>query len=1062
MQKKYVIEDFHKNSNFASFLPGVAGLKGIPMWVFYVNRGQAIASFGIESKDNSIMEFFPANKSYQQVSSVGFRTFIKKTTGSKNEIVEPFSQNSLRNSATSMSIGMNELVIREVNPVNGIQTTITYFTIPNDNIAALARRVSLKNISPDKIVGEYLDGMPVVIPFGVNNFFMKEMANTAVAWMGVTNYENKIPYYKIHSSIEDKPEVEEFEAGNFYLTTEHRQGNDILLSAIIDPKIIFEYDNSFTFPYGLDNHNLSDLFERKQNSLGQLPCGFFGNKFNLEPGETLNYSSIIGNIDDVKFLNMRQDELKSDSYFTQKHAEAIRLTDALTSTMETKTSDENFNLYCRQNYLDNLLRGGKPIIFNGKERDIVYYIYSRKHGDLERDYNFFKLAAEYYSQGNGNFRDVNQNRRSDLLLNPSVGDYLIRTFMNFIQIDGNNPLVIKGATLSIAEINDLESILNEVSEQENKEKLKELLSDDFTLGKLLKLIENYSISLNSDVDEFISLVLSKSVQNSDADFGEGYWIDHWTYNLDLMDKYLTIFPDKVEELFYSTKDYTFFDNYAFVEPRSERYVMVQGKIRQLHSIHEDEKKKELIDSRKSNKNLLHTNDRIIYKTDLFSKLIHLSVLKFCTIDSFGMGIEMESEKPGWYDALNGLPGMFGSSMSETVELQRLLKLILSINGKYKRNAKLPTEFYELFKSVQDTLSNEVSAFERWDLLNSAKEKFRSKVTYSIQGDEKELSADDVNNLAEKMLAVVAEGIKNAEAVNNNILPTYFYYDAENYEIQTNSAGEELVNEKRQKKVKINKFKQTPLPLFLEGVVKSLKSKNVEDAKVLLTKVKTTGLYDKKLKMYKVNASLLSMPHSIGRTRAFTPGWLENESIFLHMHYKFVLAMLKSGLYTDFLNEMRDVLVPFFKREVYGRSILENSSFIASSVHPDESIHGKGFVARLSGSTAEFIEIWFLMFVGKSPFSLDESGNLQFKLSPTLPFWLFNGNSGVSFRLFDNIEVIYKNNTGKDVFPGSGSKIAKYEIYNGESVEEIDSDYVDQNFAIQIRDRKVDKIIATIE
>ena len=59
------------------------------------------------------------------------------------------------------------------------------------------------------------------------------------------------------------------------------------------------------------------------------------------------------------------------------------------------------------------------------ERPSVYHIYSRKHGDLERDYNDFYVAAEPYSQGNGNYRDVNQNRRCDVWFNPQVGAFNI-------------------------------------------------------------------------------------------------------------------------------------------------------------------------------------------------------------------------------------------------------------------------------------------------------------------------------------------------------------------------------------------------------------------------------------------------------------------------------------------------------------------------------------------------------------------------------------------------------------------------------------------------------------
>ena len=85
--ERFIIEDYPSQKPFSSFLPGIAGLYGIPMWVFYTNRAQAIAGFGVESKDSPIMEFQPANKAYQTTAYTGFRTFI--TTG--NDYYEPFS-----------------------------------------------------------------------------------------------------------------------------------------------------------------------------------------------------------------------------------------------------------------------------------------------------------------------------------------------------------------------------------------------------------------------------------------------------------------------------------------------------------------------------------------------------------------------------------------------------------------------------------------------------------------------------------------------------------------------------------------------------------------------------------------------------------------------------------------------------------------------------------------------------------------------------------------------------------------------------------------------------------
>lgn len=94
--------------------------------------------------------------------------------------------------------------------------------------------------------------------------------------------------------------------------------------------------------------------------------------------------------------------------------------------------------------MDNLLRGGFPLTLGQKEKK-TYHIFSRKHGDLERDYNDFLLEPTYYSQGNGNFRDVNQNRRSDLYFNPEIKRDNLKLFSDLIQADGYNPLVIEGS-----------------------------------------------------------------------------------------------------------------------------------------------------------------------------------------------------------------------------------------------------------------------------------------------------------------------------------------------------------------------------------------------------------------------------------------------------------------------------------------------------------------------------------------------------------------------------------------------------------------------------------------
>jgi len=91
---RFIIFDYQQQKPFSSTLPGIAGRMGIPTWVFYVNRGQGIATFGTENKDHPIMEFQPANKAYQSTSSLGFRTFLKIYNGSESFVYEPFAINA--------------------------------------------------------------------------------------------------------------------------------------------------------------------------------------------------------------------------------------------------------------------------------------------------------------------------------------------------------------------------------------------------------------------------------------------------------------------------------------------------------------------------------------------------------------------------------------------------------------------------------------------------------------------------------------------------------------------------------------------------------------------------------------------------------------------------------------------------------------------------------------------------------------------------------------------------------------------------------------------------------
>lgn len=198
---------------------------------------------------------------------------------------------------------------------------------------------------------------------------------------------------------------------------------------------------------------------------------------------------------------------------------------------------------------------------------------------------------------------------------------------------------------------------------------------------------------------------------------------------------------------------------------------------------------------------------------------------------------------------------------------------------------------------------------------------------------------------------------------------------------------------------------------------------------------------------------------------FPAGWLENESIWLHMEYKYFLELLRGGLTKEFYTEIHGALIPFLNPARYGRSILQNSSFIASSAHEDKNLHGQGFVARLSGSTAEFLHMWLLMNMGLKPFILDAQGKLSLRFNPLLPSWLFTVKpqgefpaQTYSFKLFAKTVVTYHNPKLKDTFGPQGAKAQKIVLtYLNRKSFEFNGGTLGESQALDVREGKLKKI-----
>jgi hypothetical protein len=550
-------------------------------------------------------------------------------------------------------------------------------------------------------------------------------------------------------------------------------------------------------------------------------------------------------------------------------------------------------------------------------------------------------------------------------------------------------------------------------------------------------MERRAITTRGKDDAFLKDLLAISDKEDLVNPGEGFWVDHWTYNLDLIENYLAIYPENLKDLLVKEKTFTFYDTCERIVPRSEKHVYCDGKIRQYGSVVKDWNKRDLIDSRQREARKVRTKHGTgaVYKTTLLVKLLSLAANKAASLDPFGVGIEMEANKPGWCDSLNNLPGIFGSSTSETFELKRLVSFLeerleeIGVTDSLK--IKMPEELAAFIKHLSETLKRSLSDdakggdYAYWDKSSDIKEEYRKRVWKGFSGKEKALSAGAIKEFlrlsSRKLDSAIAKGMDAGKGMPY----TYFYHEATQYKF-IYEKGKKKVNDHGYPLVRVTSFDQFSVAHSLEGPVHAMKvEKRYKERKVLYNAVRKSDIYDRNLRMYKLNASLAGMPYELGRLKAFTPGWLENESIWLHMEYKYLLEVLRGGLYDDFFGDIKHAMVAFMDPRVYGRSILENSSFIASSVHPDADIHGRGFVARLSGSTTEFLSIWINMVVGEKPFRLSEGGNLELIFKPVLPSKLFTKKGDFRFMFLGRTLVTYHNPKRRNTYASGAVSPVKY-------------------------------------
>ena len=183
-----------------------------------------------------------------------------------------------------------------------------------------------------------------------------------------------------------------------------------------------------------------------------------------------------------------------------------------------------------------------------------------------------------FLQGPVNFRDVIQNRREDVVFNPSIGAFNIKSFLSYVQADGYEPLSVEAAILTIDDIETCKAIATRaVGEADGHRAQREAItailnSGPFRPGQLFDLIEELDVGLVISRQDLIDMVAAAADAYPMAVYKDGFWADHWTYYMDLVESYLRIYPDWEQRLLYEN-ELPYFFSPAFVKPRDEKYVI---------------------------------------------------------------------------------------------------------------------------------------------------------------------------------------------------------------------------------------------------------------------------------------------------------------------------------------------------------------------------------------------------------------------------------------------------------------------------------------------------------
>merc|ERR1719476_827523 len=154
---------------------------------------------------------------------------------------------------------------------------------------------------------------------------------------------------------------------------------------------------------------------------------------------------------------------------------------------------------------------------------------------------------------------------------------------------------------------------------------------------------------------------------------------------------------------------------------------------------------------------------------------------------------MEAGKPGWNDAMSGLPALFCSEMPAAYELHEIVDYVGMVIDKVGRPVELPEEVASFLAAIDVQLqllsAGTSDDFTFWDKVHDALEGYRTATDATFSGKTTFLSPATLGKASGvfgRMLARLDTGIKRALSfaldANGGVSPTYFRFTVKDYQL----------------------------------------------------------------------------------------------------------------------------------------------------------------------------------------------------------------------------------------------------------------------------------------